>query len=207
MPVSPPSDYYLVLVIFTAVTAFTLLLLVCCLVGMVVMLRKSIKKMEALADEAKAKAYPVLASAQALLDDIGPKLKTATSEFSDVSQKVRHQANSVNETLDSVLEKANIQIRRIDEMVTGTMDAVEQVSRTIESAVAAPTRRVSGVLRGIRVGMGVFLGREGEQLRTESHPRIDREEKPAPRPTVTRIEEPARAEGPKTVEFPHQKQA
>lgn len=207
MQTSPPSDYYLVLVIFTAVTAFTLLLLVCCLAGMALMLRRAMKKMETLADEVKAKAFPVIASAQALLDDVGPKLKTATSEFSDISQKVRHQANNVNETLDNVLGKANVQIRRIDEMVTGTMNAVEHASRAIEVAVATPTRRVSGVLHGIRVGMGVFLGRRGE-LRAEGRAKpVDWEDRSVAGSTVTRVEEPPRAEGPRTVEFPQQKHA
>lgn len=207
MQTSPPSDYYLVLVIFTAVTAFSLLLQACCLLGMAIVLRKSMKKMQALADEAKAKAYPVITSAQALLDDIGPKLKTATSEFSEVSQKVRHQANSVNETLDSVLEKANVQIRRIDEMVTGTMDAVEHASRAVELAVAAPTRRVSGILHGLRVGMGVFLGGErnlrGDSSSARPQGPVTYGEEP-----ISRVESPTpRAEGPKTVEFPQQKHA
>jgi len=201
MQTSPPSDYYLVLVIFTAVTALSLLLQACCLLGMAIVLRKSMKKMESLADEVKAKAYPVIASAQALLDDIGPKLKTATSEVSEISQKVRHQAISLNETLDAALEKANVQIRRIDGMVTGTMDVVEQASRAIESAVAAPTRRVSGVLHGIRVGLGVFLGR------SEARPhRVEREEMLARSP-ATHVEEPPRAESSKTVEFPQQRHA
>lgn len=204
---SPPSDYYLVLVIFTAVTALSLLLQACCLLGMAVVVFKTMKKMRALAEEAKAKAFPVIASAQALLDDVGPKLKTATSEVSEISQKVRHQANSLNETLDTALEKANVQIRRIDEMVTGTIDAVEQASRAIESAVAAPTRRISGVLQGIRVGMGVFLGRQRE-LRPQGRPhRIPREEESNGPTVTTRVEEPPRAESPKTVKFPQQKHA
>ncbi|MGH9587345.1 MAG: hypothetical protein ACRD3F_10365, partial [Acidobacteriaceae bacterium] len=163
--------------------------------------------MEALADEVKVKALPVLASAQTLLDDIGPKLKTATSEFSEVSQKVRHQANSVNQTMDSVLEKANVQIRRIDEMVTGTINAVEQASRAIEVAVAAPTRRVSGVLHGIRVGMGVFLGRE-RNLRVGTENARTRGPEAWVEDPTSRVESPSpRSEGPKTVEFPQQKHA
>jgi hypothetical protein len=204
---SPPSDYYLVLVIFTAVTAFSLFLQACCLLGMAVVLLKGMKKMQALAEEVKAKAFPAIASAQTLLDDIGPKLKTATSELSEISQKVRHQATNVNETMDDVLVKANAQIRRIDEMVTGTMNAVEHASRAIESAVAAPTRRVSGLLHGMRVGLGVFLGRQ-RQVRVGGSAAWS----PGP---VTRVEEPApraetpaaRTEGPRPVEFPSQKHA
>jgi len=186
MQTSPASDFYLVLVIFTAITAFSLLLQACCLLVMAVVVRKTMKKVQAIADEAKGKALPVIASAQTLLDDISPKLKTATSELSELSQKVRHQAQNVNQTMDNALVKANAQIRRIDEILTTTINAVDHATKTIEGALASPTRRISGIIHGVRVGLGVFLGKQQEAKREP----LDRPER-----TAT------------TVEFPHQKQA
>ena len=162
MQTSPTSDFYLVLVIFTAVTAFSLLLQACCLLVMAIVVRKSMKKVQAIAEEAKGKALPVIASAQTLLDDISPKLKTATSELSDLSQKVRHQAQNVNQTMDNALVKANAQIHRVDEILTATINAVDHASRTVEDALASPTRRISGIIHGVRVGLGVFLGKQQE---------------------------------------------
>lgn len=202
MQPAPGSDYYLVLVIFTAITALSLLIQACSLLAMFIVLRKSVGKMQALADEMKAKALPTLASAQALMDDIGPKLKTATSQFSEITESFRHQARNVNETLDSVLVKANAQIRRIDEMVTGTFNAVDNASKVIESAVAAPTRRVSGIVHGLRAGLGVFLGREKEVVG-----RVAPNTRPEPQPRVVWTEPPPKPETPKTVEFPQQKKA
>ena len=202
MQPAPGSDYYLVLVIFTAITALSLLIQACSLLAMFVVLRKSVSKMQTLAEELKAKALPTIASAQALIDDVGPKLKTATSQFSDVSQNIRHQAQNVNETLDNVLVKANAQIRRIDEMVSATVDAVDNASRAIESAVAAPTRRVSGIIHGVRVGLGVFLGREKEVMA-----RVASAARPDPQPKTVWTEPPPRTESPRTVEFPQQKKA
>jgi len=186
MQTSPASDFYLVLVIFTAVTAFSLLLQACCLLVMAVVVRKTMKKVQAIAEEAKGKALPVIASAQALLDDISPKLKTAASELSELSQKVRHQAQNVNQTMDNALVKANAQIRRIDEILTTTINAVDHATKTIEGALASPTRRISGIIHGVRVGLGVFLGKQQEARR-----------EPLNRPERTAT----------TVEFPHQKQA
>jgi len=186
MQTSPTSDFYLVLVIFTAVTAFSLLLQACCLLVMAIVVRKSMKKVQAIAEEAKGKALPVIASAQTLLDDISPKLKTATSELSDLSQKVRHQAQNVNQTMDNALVKANAQIHRVDEILTATINAVDHASRTVEDALASPTRRISGIIHGVRVGLGVFLGKQQEARR-----------EPLNRPERTAT----------TVEFPHQKQA
>jgi len=190
----PTNDYYLVLVIFTAVTAFSLLLQACCLLVMAVVVRKSMKKVQAIAEEAKGKALPVIASAQTLLDDISPKLRTATSELSDLSQKVRHQAQNVNQTMDNALVKANAQIHRIDEILTTTINAVDHASRSIESAVASPTRRISGIIHGVRVGLGVFLGKQQEGRIREP---LTRPDEPLMRPERTAT----------TVEFPHQKQA
>jgi len=184
----PTNDYYLVLVIFTAVTAFSLLLQACCLLVMAVVVLKAAKKMHAVTEEVKGKALPVISSAQTLLDDISPKLRTATSELSDLSQKVRHQAQNVNQTMDNALTKANAQIHRIDEILTSTIKAVDHASKSIESAVASPTRRVSGLFHGVRVGLGVFLGKQQEC-------RVGREPLTRPERTAT------------TVEFPHQKQA
>jgi len=186
MQTSPTSDFYLVLVIFTAVTAFSLLLQACCLLVMAIVVRKSMKKVQAIAEEAKGKALPVIASAQTLLDDISPKLKTATSELSDLSQKVRHQAQNVNQTMDNALVKANAQIHRVDEILTATINAVDHASRTVEDALASPTRRISGIIHGVRVGLGVFLGKQQESRR-----------EPLNRPERTAT----------TVEFPHKKQA
>lgn len=202
MQPAPGSDYYLVLVIFTAITALSLLIQACSLLAMFLVLRKSVSKMETLANEMKAKALPTIASAQALIDDVGPKLKTATSQFSEISQNLRHQARNVNETLDSALVKANAQIRRIDEMVSGTFDAVDNAGRAIESVVAAPTRRVSGIIHGVRVGLGVFLGREKEVVA-----RVATAARPETQPRVVRTEPPPKAESPRTVEFPQQKKA
>jgi DNA anti-recombination protein RmuC len=191
----PTNDYYLVLVIFTAVTAFSLLLQACCLLVMAVVVLKAAKKMQAVTEEVKGKALPVIASAQTLLDDVSPKLRTATSELSDLSQKVRHQAQNVNQTMDNALVKANAQIHRIDEILTTTINAVDHASRSIESAVASPTRRISGIIHGVRVGLGVFLGKQQEG-------RVWREPVMPPEEPLTRPERTAT-----TVEFPHQKQA
>lgn len=205
MQPTPGSDYYLVLVIFTAITALSLLIQACSLLAMFIVLRKSVSKAQAMAEEMKAKAMPVIASAQALIDDVGPKLKSATSELSEISQKVRHQATNVNQTLDNALVKANDQIRRIDEMVTGTMNVVDQASKAIEVAVANPTRRISGVIRGLKVGIGVFLGREKQTAARVAA--AARNEPPVTPVRPVRTEPSLRTEPPSPVEFPQQKKA
>lgn len=181
----PSSDYFVVLVIFTAIAAVTLLIQVSMLVGMFVVMRRGMDKLQKIAEEAKAKAFPVINQAQDLINEMAPKVKTAVANLEEVSHTVRKQATNVNNSVEDIVGKANAQIRRVDQMVTATLNAVDDASRAVEKAVALPTRRVSGVLNGIRVGVGVLFG-NGRQTPRSANP-----------PTA----------GPTVVEIPTQRQA
>lgn len=154
----PSSDYFVVLVIFTAIAAATLLIQVSMLVGMFIVMRRGMAKLQKVAEEAKAKAFPVINQAQDLINEMTPKVRAAVANLEEVTHTVRKQASNVNSSVDDIVGKANVQIRRVDEMLTATLNAVDNASRALENAVAVPTRRVSGVLNGIRAGVGAFLG-------------------------------------------------
>jgi hypothetical protein len=99
---------------------------------------------------------------------VSPKLKVATTNLVEVSTTLRNQASHLNETVDTLLNRTNTQIRRVDEMATATFDAVDHAAKAIEHAVIGPARRMSGVFRGLRVGLDVFLGRKKEPVAEEA---------------------------------------
>ncbi len=105
----------------------------------------------------KTKALPAIASSKELLDDIAPKLKVATANLTEVTHTVRHESKHVSETVDELLAKVNAQVNRVDEMVTSTFDAVDRVTGSVEGAISNSGRRFSGVINGVRTGMGVLL--------------------------------------------------
>lgn len=166
----PSSDYFVVLVIFTAIAAATLLLQVSMLVGMFVVMRRGMAKLQKIAEDTKAKAFPVIDQAQSLINEMTPKVKSAIANLEEVSHTVRKQASNVNNSVEDIVGKANAQIRRVDEMLTATLNAVDDASRAVEKAVAVPTRRVSGVLNGIRAGISVFLGNRRQTTQSANPP-------------------------------------
>ncbi len=152
-----PPIYY---IIFTAITAAAVLLQALVMLGLFLVLKKAIGKLIATSDEMKEHALPLVASTRSLVEDISPKLKTTTGNLVEVSQTLRQQASHLNETLDALLETANSQIRRVDEMVTGTFNTVDHATKALESAVAAPLRFMSGIARGLKAGVEVLLARK-----------------------------------------------
>jgi methyl-accepting chemotaxis protein len=149
-----PPVYYIV---FTAITAFGVLLQAFVLLGIFIAMRKSTTKLLEVVTELREKALPALATTQSLLNDVSPKLKIATGNMAEISEVLRGQASHVNETVENLLEKTNAQIERVDEMVTSTFNAMSQASRVIDMAIGVPARRVNGVLHGLKVGVEVLL--------------------------------------------------
>lgn len=156
MQPSPPTYY----VVFTAVTAFAVLLQAFVLLAIFIALRKSLVEFREIANDVKAKALPTIDTARSLLEDVSPKLKVATTNLTEVSHTLRQQASQINETVEALLARTDVQVRRVDEMVTATFNAVNQASRAIENAVAAPARRVTGVINGVRAGVEAFVGKK-----------------------------------------------
>lgn len=155
MHASPPTYY----IIFTAVTAAGVLLQALVLLAIFIALRKSMSEFQKIANEMKEKVLPAVASARSLLEDVGPKLRVATTNLAEVSHTLRQQAGHLNQTVESLLNKTDAQIRRVDDMVTAVFNAVDQGSRALENAVSIPARRFTGVINGVRAGVETLVGR------------------------------------------------
>lgn len=171
-----PQSYILLLAIFTIVTAISVLIQAGVLLGMFIVLRKSMVKMQAVVDEVKEKALPAIASTRTLIEDVTPKLKSVTADLTEVTHTARAQAKNVGESMDDLLAKANAQINRVDRLTTGAIDAVDHASHAIESAVTVPVKHVSGIINGLKAGFGVFVnGRDSSRKRFETETFVDRE--------------------------------
>lgn len=173
-----PRSYIILLAIFTIATAISVLIQTGVLLGMFIIVRRAMVKMQAIVDEVKEKALPAIASTHTLIEDVGPKLKAVTADLSAVSQSARHQAEQVSESLDSLLAKANAQINRVDHLTTGAIDAVDHASKAIENAVSVPVRRVSGILNGLKAGVEVFVSgkRNSSRSNVEDETFVERKE-------------------------------
>ena len=152
-----PQIYY---IIFTAVTAAGVLLQAFVLLGMFLAIRQSSKKLHEVTAEVREHLVPALASSRHLLEEISPKLKVASTNILEASNTLRHQANHINDTVESILDKTNAQVERIDEMVGGVLTTVAHAANAVENAASAPIRQVTGIFAGIKTGFDVLFSRQ-----------------------------------------------
>lgn len=150
------NDTYLT--VFIAVTAGAVLLQAMILVALYVSVRKSTAKMDALATELKEKAIPTMETVQSFIVEVRPRIETIAENVSDSTTVIKTQLERLDATLTDVLDRTRLQVIRADELLSRTMDKVEETSEIVHKTVVSPLRQVSGVMNAIYTGVEVFLG-------------------------------------------------
>jgi hypothetical protein len=146
--------------VFIAVTTFAVVVQAGILVGLYLAFRKSSAKMEVLATEVSSKALSTLESVQSLLVELRPKIETLTTNLSESSTVVRNQLGRIDATLTDALDRARLQVIRGDELLSRTLDRVEETSDSVHKTVMSPLRHVNGLVNAISTGVDVFLGQK-----------------------------------------------
>jgi methyl-accepting chemotaxis protein len=152
------SKMELVLVIFVAVSAVSLVLQLIVMAAMAAGARRTQKKLEVVLDDLRIHALPVLTSSRTLLEDLTPKIKTISTNLVDSSDNVRGMAAEISGVVGDVAARTKAQAAHMENMVGGTLDHITQAGNTIQHGISIPVRQMSGILNGIRAGIDVMLG-------------------------------------------------
>jgi uncharacterized membrane protein len=144
--------------LFIALTGAAVLLQAIVLLMLYLSVRKSSAHMEALAEEVKSKALPALDSAQQLLKDLTPKLQIITDNLTETTHSVRAQVERVDATVSDAVDRSRLQIIRADELLSRTLDRVEETSEMVHKTVVSPVRQVSGLIQGVTAGIEFLVG-------------------------------------------------
>jgi hypothetical protein len=146
--------------VFVAVTAGAVVLQAMIMVALYLAVRKSTAKVEAIADELKTKALPTMDSVQSFLVEARPKIDAITTNVSESTTLVRNQLGRIDATLTDALDRTRLQVIRADELLSRTMDRVEETSDVVHKTVMSPLRQVNGLMAAISTGVDVFLGQK-----------------------------------------------
>ena len=151
------------LTVFIALTAIAVLLQAGVLVAIYLSMRKTHRRMEALASEIKTKVLPIVDKADVMLTEIRPRVQVIVDHLQETSTVVRDQVERVDATVNDVVDRARLQIIRADELFSRTLDRVEQTSDIVHKTVISPVRQISGLVQGITVGLEFLFGSRGRR--------------------------------------------
>jgi hypothetical protein len=144
--------------VFIALTGAAVMLQAGVLLAMYLAMRKSSERMETLATELKVKAIPTMELVQLVLTEVHPKLRVIAENLEETTTLMRSQVQRVDATVTDVVDRARLQVIRADELLSRTLDRVEQTSDMVHNTVISPVRQVSGLMQGITAGIEFLLG-------------------------------------------------
>lgn len=148
------------LTVFIALTGIAVLLQAGVLLAMYIAMRKSSERMEALAGEVKSKLLPAFEQGHQMLSEMRPKLEIIVDNLQSSTTVIRSEVERVDATVNDVVDRARLQVIRADELLSRTLDRVEQTSEMVQRTVVSPVRQLSGLMQGLSVGLGFFFGRQ-----------------------------------------------
>ena len=152
-----------VLKIFIYATAVAVILQMVILLVLVISLRKTSTKLEALAGEIHGRAMPILTSAEGLLNDSRGKIELVMGNLVATTSTLKTQIDRLDATINDIVDRTRLQVIRADDIVTRTLDRVEQTTEIVEHTVVSPVRQISGIVQGLSVGVSAFFGHNRRQ--------------------------------------------
>src|SRR5260370_474992 len=158
------------LTVFIAVAAVAIVVQMGILAALYVASRKTSAKVEAIAEELQQHGVPALKAARALLEENGPKVSEILDNGLNASRILKVQAVRLDSTVSDLMDRTRLHVIRADELVTRTMDRVEDTTNILHHSIISPVKQVAGVLQGITVGTGWLLGKLRPRQRRDGAP-------------------------------------
>jgi hypothetical protein len=153
------------LTVFIAVTAVAVVLQMVILAALYFSTKKTSARVEAIAKQVEDKAVPALTLANEMLIDAKPKLQVILENMTVTTTTVREQSERLNVTLSDIVDRTRLQVIRADEIVSRTMDRVEETTEAVHHVVLSPVRQLSAMMTGLMAGIGEYVG--GRKIRRQ----------------------------------------
>ncbi len=146
--------------VLIAILAVAVLVHIGTMIGLYLVAKDSSTRVKGLADKIESRALPAVEAAQALVVESRPKIDNIMDNLAATSSSLRGQVERLDATLNDIVDRARLQVIRADELVTRTMDRVEETTEIVQHTVVSPVRHLSGLLQGLTAGFGSFFSRK-----------------------------------------------
>lgn len=149
--------------LFIAVAAIAIVIQMAILLAMFVQLQAAIKNFTRIASDLQARIDPILVRTNRILEDSEDRIRSIMGDAAEVTRVARSQAQKVDRVFTDAVERLRLQIIRADQILTGTLEVIEETGSTLRDKVWEPINKVSAVLKGIKAGIDFIRGQRRPQ--------------------------------------------
>jgi hypothetical protein len=114
---------------FVVVTALAIVVQAVVLIALFIQLRRTAARVEQVVTDLNTKLTPLISRVQILVDDVSPRISGIIADASEIARLARGEAQKVDRILSEALERLRMQLIHVDHVLTGAMEAVEEIGR------------------------------------------------------------------------------
>lgn len=145
--------------VFIVVAAIAIVIQSAMLVAMFLQLKAAIAEITKITNELQNRMGPILLRVSRILDDSEERIHSIMSDASEITRVARTQAQKVDRVFSEALDRLRAQILRADQILTGTLEIIEDTGSKFKNTVWRPVQQASALIKGIKVGIDVLRGR------------------------------------------------
>ncbi len=144
--------------VFVIVAAVAIVLQFAILLAMYAAIRKSQKRVEGITEALTRHGIPALEAAHTFFLENAPKVSSILDNVSTSTGTVNRQIERVDATVTDIVDRTRLQVIRADELVSRTLDRVEETTDFVHHRVLSPIRHAAGLIQGVGAGIGALMG-------------------------------------------------
>ncbi|HEY6464679.1 MAG TPA: hypothetical protein VIY69_01730 [Candidatus Acidoferrales bacterium] len=146
---------------FIIIAAIAIVVQVAVLVAMFVQLKFALQEITKVTNELQNRMGPILLRVSRILDDSEERIHSIMGDAAEITRVARTQAQKVDRVFSEAIERLRVQILRADQILTGTLEVIEDTGSKFKNSVWRPVQQASALIKGIKVGIDVLRGRRG----------------------------------------------
>jgi hypothetical protein len=143
---------------FIIIAAIAIVLQTFVLVTMAVTMRSSVEKLLAVMNDLHSKVDPILSRAARILDDSEDRVSSIMGDAAEITRVARGQAQKFDRVFTEAVERLRIQVIHVDQILTGTLEVVEEAGSKFRRGLWAPIQQASALLKGLKAGLDILRG-------------------------------------------------
>jgi hypothetical protein len=155
--------------IFVIVAAVAIVIQMGLLMAMYISMKKTSDRVNAVAEAVEKRGVPLLETVSGMVTTNAPKINIILDNAMAASTTAKHQVDRLDTTVTDIVDRTRLQVIRVDELVTRTMDRVEETTDLVHHTVISPVKALAGVLSGVTTTANLLFG--AKRRRKPSSPR------------------------------------
>jgi hypothetical protein len=150
---------------FIVIAALAIVIQTVVLVTMAVQMRASVERLMKIINDLNARVDPILARSSRILEDSEDRISSIMGDAAEITRVARGQAQKIDRVFTDAVERLRLQVIRADQIVTGTLEVIEDAGVKFRKSVWVPVHQVSAILKGLKAGLDI--------LRSQNRPQSD----------------------------------